>query len=162
MSLFKIPNTPIALPMRDFDAHPDDYTWEDWHGDALARYPVRYRLNSLADWFDGVVIDWFRAIPRRCRFWWQRRTRGWDDSETWSLDATCAEWLLPRLKRLREIQVGMFEVEPDVYRELDEVEWFLELHAKGDTWDLLSNPEMQKRYDAAAPLLGKHFGRLWW
>lgn len=40
------------------------------------------------------------------RFWkflWQRWTRGFDDSETWSLDSTISYFILPRLKRFKEI-----------------------------------------------------------
>lgn len=39
-------------------------------------------------------------------FWWQRRTRGWDDSETWNLDRSLAELILPRLKRFVELPSG--------------------------------------------------------
>ena len=35
--------------------------------------------------------------------WFQRRTRGWDDSDTWALDMTMAELMLPRFKRFREL-----------------------------------------------------------
>jgi hypothetical protein len=37
-------------------------------------------------------------LNRSLKFWWQRRTRGWDDSETWNLDTTICEFVLPRLK----------------------------------------------------------------
>lgn len=36
------------------------------------------------------------------RHWWQRRTRGWDDSELWNLDLTFARYIQPRLSRFRE------------------------------------------------------------
>lgn len=32
---------------------------------------------------------------------WQRWTRGWDDSDLWSLDASLAKIILPRLKEFR-------------------------------------------------------------
>jgi hypothetical protein len=32
------------------------------------------------------------------KFWWQRRTRGWDDSELWNLDHSLAKLILPRLR----------------------------------------------------------------
>jgi hypothetical protein len=40
---------------------------------------------------------------RAVRFWFQRRTRGFDDSELWSLDHTILAFALPRLRRFREI-----------------------------------------------------------
>lgn len=36
------------------------------------------------------------------KWWWQRRTRGWDDRDLWSLDYTMGRWLLPRLVVFRE------------------------------------------------------------
>ena len=44
-----------------------------------------------------------RLFRRSARFWWQRRTRGWDDSETWDLgNTTFTRWILPRLKLFRK------------------------------------------------------------
>jgi len=39
---------------------------------------------------------------RKLRFFWQRLTRGWDESETWSLDYTVARFIIPRLKFFRD------------------------------------------------------------
>ncbi len=36
----------------------------------------------------------------------QRVSRGFDDSETWSLDETIASFILPRLKRYKEINIA--------------------------------------------------------
>jgi hypothetical protein len=44
-----------------------------------------------------------RRIKRSIKFWWQRRTRGWDDSETWNLDYHTAKFLVPRLIRFKEL-----------------------------------------------------------
>lgn len=40
---------------------------------------------------------------RNWKFLYQRLTRGWDDSETWSLDYSVAKFMLPRLIRFKEI-----------------------------------------------------------
>jgi hypothetical protein len=47
----------------------------------------------------------FRSLDlgRRIRWWWQRRTRGFDDRETWDLDVTIAEFVLPRLRRFKNV-----------------------------------------------------------
>ena len=45
-------------------------------------------------------------LPHCVRYWWQRRVRGWDDSDTWSLSSTIATFTLPRLKRLVELNNG--------------------------------------------------------
>lgn len=47
-------------------------------------------------------------IKRPLLHFYQRRTRGWDDSEIWSLDYTFAEWILPRLTKLRDIKKDRF------------------------------------------------------
>lgn len=47
-----------------------------------------------------------RKIKRSIKFWWQRRTRGWDDSETWNLDVSLAKLILPRLKKFKQIKNG--------------------------------------------------------
>jgi hypothetical protein len=47
--------------------------------------------------------NYFQKIKRTLKFFWQRRTRGFDDSETWNLDHRIAEFILPRLKLFREM-----------------------------------------------------------
>jgi hypothetical protein len=42
---FKIPR-PVALPVRAFSSKEVLYSWEDWHRDARAMYPVRYFLGE--------------------------------------------------------------------------------------------------------------------
>lgn len=37
-------------------------------------------------------------LKRKLKFWWQRRIRGYDDSDIWNLDKTLSEYILPRLK----------------------------------------------------------------
>ena len=61
---------------------------------------------------------------------WQRMTRGWDDSELWSLDYTMAHWLLPRLREFKKQCHGMpirlpVEVDPEdgIPSALTEEEW---------------------------------------
>lgn len=47
-----------------------------------------------------------KLISREFKFFWQRLTRGYDDSETWSLCVEHAKWMAPRLKRFIEIHNG--------------------------------------------------------
>lgn len=72
-------------------------TWERIKGFFAVRKPIGYGLQRLTK-----LGKRYRAL----RFFWQRWTRGWDDSECWSLDLTMAQFILPRLKRLREIHHG--------------------------------------------------------
>lgn len=50
------------------------------------------------------MIFWFMKCS--IKHWWQRRRKGWDDSETWSLDYTISRFIVPRLKRFGEIRNG--------------------------------------------------------
>jgi hypothetical protein len=52
-------------------------------------------------------IYWsWRNIPGSLRRIWQNLTRGWNDSDVWSLDHTIAEFTLPRLRRFKEVLHG--------------------------------------------------------
>jgi len=42
---------------------------------------------------------------RKLRWFWQRRVRGFDDRELWSLDISLAEYIIPRLEAFREVNV---------------------------------------------------------
>ena len=44
-------------------------------------------------------------LRRKLKFWWQRRTRGWDDRDTWNLDIAISEFVIPRLERFRELTI---------------------------------------------------------
>lgn len=100
-----------------------------------------------------------RRLSRSLRFWWQRRTRGWDDSETWSLDSTIAEFTLPRLRRFREITIAHpSELTPEQWNHvLDELIWLMEITADGD---LVGVDDARRR--EACRLLGEYFHALWW
>jgi len=50
---------------------------------------------------------WLRRLRRKLTFFWQRRTRGWDDSDLWNLDYTVAKFVLPRLRVYRRCWSGL-------------------------------------------------------
>ena len=103
-------------------------------------------------------------FERDIKFFYQRLTRGWDDSETWSLSYIVAEFMLPRLERFRDIKAGC---PSDMSKEqwdkiLTEMTFFLtaiknEGEGKADYSD-----EFQKRYEHARKCFGKYFDNLWW
>lgn len=45
-------------------------------------------------------------LGRKVRFFIQRCNRGFDDSETWDLEDTFYRWLLPRLRRFKEVTMA--------------------------------------------------------
>lgn len=127
-------------------------------------------------------LDWYILRPLRTargsiiRFW-QRLTRGWDDSEIWSLDNTFAGWIVPRLKRLREKKCGVpvmllrdaHDHTDEQYKEaedkwnsiLDEmIEGFSIKPLNDETGDW--SKEDQDKYDLAKNLFVKYLDNLWW
>lgn len=48
----------------------------------------------------------WRLFKRFWRHLWQRVTRGFSDRDTWDLSGTTAHWMLPRLRRFREVKNG--------------------------------------------------------
>jgi hypothetical protein len=108
---------------------------------------------------------WLDAHWEVVRRWWQRRTRGWDDSETWSLDYELAKWMLPRLKRFREITDGYpsrLTLE-EWNLMLDEMIWAFEFRVNDDDWSMThSKGEKWKRYEHAMQLFVEWQGYLWW
>lgn len=60
----------------------------------LDKIPVIRRLR----WIDY----YYRDIKLAVKSWWQRRTKGYANSECWNLANSTSEWILPRLKYLRD------------------------------------------------------------
>jgi len=55
---------------------------------------------------------------------WQRLTRGWDDSEAWNFNDTFLKWVVPRLKRLKEIEHGYInDTLLEAYNEINGTEY---------------------------------------
>lgn len=105
-------------------------------------------------------------LTRPLRFWWQRRTRGFDDSELWSLDYTLAVWIVPRLKRFKKVMNGY-------PADTTWVKWQLEIermiaafvliqqHNDGVV-DLDSDDKARAELDAGLALFAKRLRHLWW
>lgn len=98
----------------------------------------------------------------------QRLERGFDDSDTWSLDYTLACWLLPRLKRFREVTPAVPSSLPNMeaWQEiLEKIEFSLQC-----TIDDLKPLGQQKlvpldqhpRWAEGYKLLGEWMMALWW
>lgn len=102
-------------------------------------------------------------VKRSIKHWYQRRTRGWDDSDTWSLSDVIAEFTLPRLIRFRELNNGYpCDVEgPEEWNHMiDDMIYALGICSREDDgvifdcdWDRL-----QRGLD----YFGRYFRDLWW
>jgi hypothetical protein len=99
-------------------------------------------------------------LRRDVKFAWQRLTRGWDDSECWSLDISLAELILPRLKRFKQIKAGWHGENMEEWNEkLDKMIAFFEF-ASSDRYINASMEEYDK-YDEGLKLFVEHYYELW-
>jgi hypothetical protein len=116
-------------------------------------------LKRLSVWGRRLVQSW---DTRAVKHWWQRRQRGWDDSDTWSLDHSVAKLILPRLKRFREVTIGypgqMSEQEWDAI--LLKMIAAFEFAASEERWSA-SHTEYQKHQEGIN-LFAEYFWHLWW
>lgn len=107
-----------------------------------------------------------QRFGRKLRFFWQRRRRGWDDSETWSLDYKLSEYILPRLKRFREIGAGVSHpcsLEAEEWEQaVDDMIYAHEMNLvdafTGESWDSIDWDRVQRGFE----LFGKYYRDLWW
>lgn len=103
-------------------------------------------------------------MRRAFKHWWQRLTRGFDDSETWNLDITISRYTLPRLKRYKEIANEIidwsFYDKEEGCNILGELIWYHELIVAGKEFP--EDKEGVDRYERASKLWGKYYLALWW
>jgi hypothetical protein len=101
-------------------------------------------------------------FKRSVKFWWQRRVRGWDDSDTWSLDYSLPKVILPRLKRFKKLKIGVPE-------ELSVQEWnsildkmiaAFEFAGSEKRW--LSEHKEYENHQEGLDLFAKYYWNLWW
>jgi hypothetical protein len=112
-------------------------------------------------------------IKRSIKHWWQRRTRGWDNSDTWSLDYTIAKFVLPRLKKFEEVTCGVPGCLQDKGETLEEREkvWHNMLKdmifamemviEDGDECVMMDDPRWE-RYEKGMDYFHEYFRALWW
>ena len=80
---------------------------------------------------------------------WQRLTRGWDDSETWSLDDSIAKLILPRLRRFKDVSIAYpVELTPEQWNSyLDEMIFAFEWFSSEERWE--NGPDCHEKYEKA-------------
>lgn len=105
-------------------------------------------------------------IKRSIRFWWQRMVRGWDDSDTWSLDGPTARFLAPRLRRFIEVVNGHpMDMSMEEWVTILEKMQFAFQTIADDTEgfrDWAEDEELNRRVDEGINLFSKYFFHLWW
>ena len=110
------------------------------------------------------IPEWEVYAPERiARFDVQLATRGFDDTDLWSLDLTIAKFALPRLKAFKEGPKSSFPAvmtseEWDVI--LDKMIAAFEIMCDGDRWPAL-NDEDAHTAQIGCELFGQWFTNLW-
>lgn len=99
---------------------------------------------------------------REVHHWWQRRTRGWDNSETWALDQSLARLILPRLELFKQLNNGYpYGTTAEAWdkiidKMIEGFRFFAEgRHYAGSQKDF-------KRAMRGVALFAKHYPALWW
>lgn len=97
----------------------------------------------------------WRKTKRWCKFWWQRRTRGFDDSELWNLDYAVYQFIYPRFLAWRKFtRILLTE---DENKELDLIEESLKFHSSEERWKFWE----WNKYEKGLDLLRVWMERLW-
>lgn len=97
---------------------------------------------------------------------YHKLTRGFTDEEIWNLDYTAAEWLIPRLKYLKENTCGYppdlktFEEWQEILQKMiDAFEIYIREFETTDVSQLKTENEI---IEEGMQLFGKYFRALWW
>jgi len=103
-----------------------------------------------------------RNWKRDWKFLKQRITRGWDDSETFSLDYSLGKVIAPRLKRFKEVTMGhpMDMTEQEWANDLDKMIAAFEFAGSEKRW--MATNEEYKKHQEGIDLFAEHFFGLWW
>lgn len=127
----------------------------------------------ITDFFEYAQNKFKINIKRPIKFLYQRKTRGWDDSDTWNLDMTFAEYALPRIKRYKEIKIGYparLKNMNEWDKILDQIIEMFEMILNEDKYiDYTNSKNVQKdikayekKIDKGLKLFSKYFTNLWW
>lgn len=87
-----------------------------------------------------------RRIFREIKWWWQRRTRGFDDCAMWGLDVHLAKLILPRLRAFKSVDrmghpclnpMGCVPEYGDAESKADSEQWEAELDLMIEAFDYI-------------------------
>lgn len=104
------------------------------------------------------ICQWFRIdVIRKFKFWFQRRVRGFDDTEIWDLSIPISQFVLIRLKEYRKISPVDRISEADFFVAIDKIIIAFELIIRDDA-ESRDSDEVQEGLD----LFSKYFLSLWY
>lgn len=131
------------------------------------------RLNQLKEKL-RPISNWFYYQSRSIKFLYQRLTRGWDDSATWSLNTHLAQIIAPRLRRFKELNThawpgpvegmpgtGRFETFEEWQEALSKMIYAFECYGAEDRdfWEFSESE--RKKIEEGLMLFAKCYGDLW-
>jgi hypothetical protein len=98
----------------------------------------------------------------RAKIWAkQRKEWGFDDRETWALDWTIAEFVLPRLKRFKDVSFAFSAGSlAEWHKILDQMISAFDLTLADRSRDLTK--QERRSMARGLKLFAKHFNDLWW
>ena len=108
-----------------------------------------YGLDDL-DGKDDRSSDWEK----------ERKERGFDETELWSLGDTIAKFCIPRIKRMREIEIELHKPEDIDIESYDAIIEGLELFIRNDGDRTFSKME-QEKVAKALELFGPMLPHMW-
>jgi hypothetical protein len=120
-------------------------------------------LYNLYDLFflSGTTGRSWRLIKREWDLYKQRLKYDFDDSDTWCLATTNAQWIVPRLERFMELRnghpIGLSDQEWDEI--LNKILFAFKTIAKDDCTLTYKNHEQIKE---GLELYAKYYLNLWW
>lgn len=102
----------------------------------------------------------------KLKYIFQKLIRGYSDDELWDLDDTLARYILPRLKRFREVNTNSYPGECGSlkrwYRKLDKMIWAFDYVIRNKEYDDIKEIQKDnKRCQEGLELFGKYFWNLW-
>ena len=98
---------------------------------------------------------------REKKFIKQRLKRGFDDSETWSLRDTIANFIIPRLERYLKVAPKMIEISDEEKKDINQFLTAMKLIARENGALILTKKE-QKQLKKGLKKFHKIFLGLWW
>ena len=107
----------------------------------------------------GKLYYWKRSV----KFFFQRITRGFSDRDTWNMDTRFSEYILPRLRRFKELNCGYPpDLTPEQWdKHLDAMIYAFEWYAQ-DCSERIETDEVLEDVQKGIDLFAKFYGSLWW
>lgn len=110
-----------------------------------------------------------RMLKRNIKYWFQRRTRGWSDDETWNLDYEFIKWVNSRFKKYKEkaskivdLEFHRFEYEGKEYTQLELLDKVIKLSNEYIDTNLLSEDKLNSIKDEIFDIFKLIFWTMWW